>query len=99
MNEKDFVKLSKKMEKLCKNLHDIMSRYSPKDMFNVLMSAAPADDVEIVALFVTNMQAQFLMKMCDIVRKIDTCDSDAQICESCESKEGCPDRKDTQWIQ
>lgn len=56
-------------------------------------------DVEIVALFVANMQAQFLMKMCDIVRKIDTCDSDAQICESCESKEGCPDRKDTQWIQ
>lgn len=100
MTEKQYNKLAKKMEKLCKGLHDLMENYRPEELCEILMTSAPPEDVEVVGLFTINMQAAFTKRICDMVYAADEqCESDASICATCDSKETCPDRKDNVWIQ
>lgn len=99
MTEKEYKRVAKQLEKLCKNLRDLMSVNRPQDIFNVLVGHAPAADVDMIALFVINMQASFILRVCETVREYDAqCATDAKECSECDAREGCPDRKDGEWI-
>lgn len=100
MDTKTYKQITRKLEKVCNSLNQLMGNHTPDDIFDVLMTAAPPDDVALIAIFTSNMQAKFVRKTVDLVYQYDEeCESQPEICASCDNKETCPDRKDTPWIQ
>lgn len=100
MTDKTYKQISKKLEKVCNALTEMMQKHQPDEIFEVLITGAPPEDVELIALFSLNMQKQFVQKMMDIVYQTDEeCYSNAEICSTCGDKETCPDRKDQLWMR
>lgn len=95
MNKKTYGQLIKKIGKLSEILRSMMTEYSPEDIFEVILTGAPPEEVELLALFTTNLQAQFIKKAVDIVYQYDAEELEqVELCSTCDDRETCPDRKD-----
>jgi hypothetical protein len=100
MNKKTYNQIDKRLVKVCNALKDLMTNHHPDDIFEVIMTNSPPEDVTLIALFCVNVQTRFVQKTVDLVIQTDTeCNSQAEICASCDIREECPDRKDATWIQ
>ena len=99
MDKKTYQKIIKKLEKTCGVLQDLM-KTNPDDLFEVLITGAPPEGVALIALFSGNMMNRFVKKTVDMVYQFDEeCNSEAEICATCDNRDTCPDRKDQIWMQ
>jgi protein subunit release factor A len=89
MTEKEYKKISKKLEKLHKPLDELMASHQPKDIMEVLMVAAPPLEVELIGLFVANMTSYFIHSAIDRVWQAEAENSEEN-CEDCPYQDDCP---------
>ena len=71
MTRKEEDRAAKRVEKFVRALLGLMGKHTPPEIFEILLMYAPPEDFEAVALFVTNMNVNYVRWMCEKIYEVD----------------------------
>lgn len=84
MTAKEEARAAKRVEKFTDALQALMEKHTPPDIFEILLTYAPPEVFEMVALFVTNMNVNYMRWICERIYEVD---EEAMLAEEEEDEE------------